>query len=80
MRIKFNNGNEIGLKDVEIGSYPNAVEMDFSRLRKHTENPSIITQWILRNKCLNVNCLLSLEDTNASAKTEKLQGAEIQKE
>jgi putative transposase len=64
VRIQCDNGTEFVSKDVDLWAYSNGVTMDFSRPGKPTDNPYVESfNGKFRDECLNVNWVLSLEDS-----------------
>ena len=63
LTIKTDNGSEFISKVMDQWAYEQAVEMDFSRPGKPTDNAKIESfNGRLRDECLNANWFLSLED------------------
>lgn len=64
--IKVDNGSEFISKVMDRWAYENAVELDFSRPGKPTDNAKIESfNGRLRQECLNAHWFLSLEDAKA---------------
>jgi putative transposase len=63
MTIKTDNGSEFISKVMDRWAYERAIEMDFSRPGKPTDNAKVESfNGRLREECLNANWFLSLED------------------
>jgi putative transposase len=63
LTIKTDNGSEFISKVMDRWAYERAVEMDFSRPGKPTDNAKVESfNGRLREECLNANWFLSLED------------------
>ena len=68
-RIQCDNGSEFISKEVDLWAYTNGITMDFSRPGKPTDNPYVESfNGKFRDKCLNINWFLSMEDA-----TEKIE-------
>lgn len=62
-RIQVDNGSEFISKALDRWAYDNQVPLDFSRLGKPTDNPTIESfNGSFRDECLNLHWFPSLED------------------
>ena len=65
-RIFCDNGTEFVSKDLDLWTYANGVELDFSRPGKPTDNAFIESfNGSFRTECLNASWFLSLEDARS---------------
>jgi putative transposase len=70
LTIKTDNGSEFISKVMDRWAYERAVEMDFSRPGKPTDNAKVESfNGRLREECLNANWFLSLEDAQCKIET-----------